>query len=68
MYVVMVNKQSFINVKSSRATFAASYYGPMNDYFLTTKMSEATSFDDYEEAKELADKLLSHVVRVDKQM
>jgi len=24
----------------------------MNDYFLTTKMSEATSFDDYEEAKE----------------
>ncbi|MCD8921684.1 hypothetical protein K2V69_13475 [Staphylococcus gallinarum] len=67
MYVVMVNKQSFVNVESSRATFAASHYGPMDDYFLTTKMTEATFFESYEDAKVLADKLLSYVVRVDKQ-
>ncbi|SUM34042.1 Uncharacterised protein [Staphylococcus gallinarum] len=45
MYVVMLNNQSFVNVKSSRATFAAFHYGPMNDYFLTTKMTEATFFE-----------------------
>lgn len=67
MYVVMVNKQSFVNVKSSRATFAVMHYGPRDDYFLTTKMTEATFFETYENAEVLANKLLSHVVRVDKQ-